>query len=121
MFTRSRLHRGEGELEEFHREIFSRRGRMASPKGEDGASSIPSEGEFLKAFMRMQTMAEELYQHRNKGEQGGPYHTEGKREGGGEDPPKTPLYSPSFLNVSLHSPFEKQNKLMGKLILICLN
>ena len=78
---------------------------MASPKGEDGASSIPFEGEFPKAFMRMKIMAKELYQHRNKGEQGGPYHTEGKREGGGEDPPKTPPYSPFFLDGSFHSPF----------------
>jgi hypothetical protein len=54
------------ELEEFDPEIGSRRGRMSSPKGEEAASSIPSEGEFLKAFMRMQTMVEELYQDRKK-------------------------------------------------------
>jgi hypothetical protein len=50
---------------------------MSSPKGEEAASSIPSEGEFLKAFMRMQMMVEELYKDRKKGEQGGPSHTEG--------------------------------------------
>ena len=60
MLTRSRLQHGEGELEEFDPEIGSIRGRMDSPKGEDGASSIPSEGEFLKALMRMQTMVEEI-------------------------------------------------------------
>ena len=115
MLTRSRLRCGKGELEEFDSEIGSRRGRMVSPKGEDVASSIPYEGENLKAFMRMQTMVEELYQDQKKGEQGGPYHTEGKREGGGEDPPKTPLSSPSFLNGSLHSPFEKQRKFDEKI------
>ena len=78
MLTRSILQCGEGELEEFDPEISSRRGRMDSPKGEDGVSSIPYEGEFLKAFMRMQPMVEELYQDRQKGEQGVPYHTEGK-------------------------------------------
>jgi hypothetical protein len=57
---------------------------MSSPKGEEAASSIPFEGEFLKAFMRMQTMVEELYQDRKKGEQGVPFHTEGKKEGGDE-------------------------------------
>ena len=81
---------------------------MASPKGEDGASPIPLEGEFLKTFMRMQTMVEELYQDRKKGEQGSPSHTEGKREGGGEDPPKTPPSSPSFLEGSLNYPLEKK-------------
>jgi hypothetical protein len=34
---------------------------MSSPKGEATTSSIPSEEEFLKDFMRMQTMVEELY------------------------------------------------------------
>ena len=47
MLTRSRLHRGEEELEAFDREIGSRRGKMSSPKGEEATSSIPSEGEFL--------------------------------------------------------------------------
>ena len=41
MLTRSRLQRGEGELEQFDLEIGSR-GRMASPKGDDGASLIPT-------------------------------------------------------------------------------
>ena len=62
MLTRSRIHPGEGDLEEFDPEIGSRRGRMASPKGEEVTSSISSEGELLKAFMRMQTMVEDLYQ-----------------------------------------------------------
>jgi hypothetical protein len=62
MLTRSKLQHGEGELEEFDPEIGSRRGRMSSPKGEATVSSIPSEEEFLKAFTRMQTMVEELYQ-----------------------------------------------------------
>ena len=77
MLTRSRLQRGEGELEEFDSEIGSRRGKMYSPKGEEVSYSIPSEGEFLKAFMRMQTMVEELYQDRKRGEQGGPSHVQG--------------------------------------------
>jgi hypothetical protein len=34
MLTRSKIQRGEGELEEFDLEIGSRRGRMSSPKGE---------------------------------------------------------------------------------------
>ena len=62
MLTRSKLKHGEGELEEFDPEIGSRRRKMTSLKGEEAASSIPSEGEFLKAFMRMQTMVEDLYQ-----------------------------------------------------------
>ena len=33
-------------------------------------------------------MVEELYQDQNKFEQGGPSHTEGKREGGSKDPHK---------------------------------
>ena len=66
MLTRSRLQHGEGELEEFDPKIGSRRGKMASPKGEEATSSIPYEGEFLKAFMRMQTMVEELYQEWKK-------------------------------------------------------
>ena len=69
----------------------------------------------------MQTMVEEHYQDQKKGEQGGPTHTEGKGEGGGEDRPKIPLSSPSFLDGSLHSPFEKKNKSDGNLISICLN
>ena len=98
MLTRSKLQCGEGELEEFDPEIGSRRGRIFSPKGEE-ASSIPFEGEFLKDFMRMQTMVEELYQDRNKGEQGGPYHIEDKKKGGDEEPPKTPPTSPSLLAI----------------------
>ena len=92
---------------------------MASPKGEDGASSIPSEGEFLKYFPRMQTMVEELYHDRKRGEHGGPSLTEGKKEGGGEDPPKTPPSSPSYLDGSLPSPFEKKKS--KKIALMCLN
>ena len=107
MLTRSKLQRGEGELEEFDPQIGSRRGRMSSPKGEEAASSIPSEGEFLKSFMRMQTMVQELYQDRKKGEQGGPSHTEDKKKGGDEDPPKTPPTSPSLFDGSIPSPFEK--------------
>ena len=53
-------------------------------------------------------MVEELYQYRKKGEQGGPSHVEGKKEGGGEKPPETPPSSPSYLDGSLHSPFKKQ-------------
>jgi hypothetical protein len=44
ILTRSKLQCGEGELEEFDLEVGSRRGRMSSPKGEEGASFIPSEG-----------------------------------------------------------------------------
>ena len=108
MLTRSRLQHGEGELEEFDPEISSRRGKMSSPKGEEATSSILSEGEFLKDFMRMQMMVEELYQDHKRGERGGPYHVEGKKEAGDEEPPKTPPYSPSYLDGSLHSPFEKK-------------
>ena len=42
--------------------------------------------------------------------QGGPSHVEGKKEGGGEEPPKTPPYYPSYLDSSLHSPFEKKKE-----------
>jgi hypothetical protein len=108
MLTRSKLHHGEGKLEEFDLEIGSRRGRMSSPKGEETTLSIPSKGEFMKAFMIMKTMVEEFYQDQKKGEQGGPSHIEGKKEGGGEEPPKTPPTSPSFLDGSIPSPFEKQ-------------
>ena len=81
---------------------------MSSPKGEETTSSIPSEGEYLKSFMRVKALVEELYQDRKKGEQGVPSHVEGKKEGGGEEPPKTPPSSSSYLYGSLHSPFEKQ-------------
>ena len=82
---------------------------MSSPKGEE-ASSIPSEGEFLKAFMRIQTMVEELCQDRKRGEQGGPSHVEGKKEGVGDEPTKSPPYSPSYLDGSLHSLFENKKE-----------
>ena len=114
MLIRSKLQHGEGELEESDPEIGSRRGKMDSPKGEAATFSIPSKGEFLKAFMRMQTMADEIYQDRKRGEQGGPSHVEGKKEGGDEEYPKTPPPSPSYLDGSLHSPFEKKRKLDGK-------
>ena len=78
---------------------------MASLKGEQETSSIPYEGEFLKALMRMQTMKEDIYQDQKRGEQGGPSHAEGKKEGGGEEPPKTLPSSPSYLDDSLHSQF----------------
>ena len=78
MLTRSRLQRSEGELKELDPQIGSRRGKMASPKGEDGTSSIPFEGKFLKDFMRIQTMVEELYQEQKKGKQGGPSNIDGK-------------------------------------------
>ena len=95
---------------------------MSSPKGEEATFSIPYEGEFLKSFMRMQTMVEELYQDRKRGEQGVPSHAEGKKEGGGEDPGKTPPSSSSYLDGSLHSPFEKKKKLDGKIHFnVCLN
>ena len=61
MLTKSRIQRGEGELEEFDLEIGSVREKMSSPKGEETTSSIPSKGEFLKAFMRMQMMVRDLY------------------------------------------------------------
>ena len=66
MLIRSRLERGEGEIEEFDPEIGSRRRKMASPKGEEATSYMLFEGEFLKAFMRIQTMVEDLYQDRKK-------------------------------------------------------
>ena len=52
---------------------------MDSPKGEDATSAITSKGEFIKDFMSMQIMVEDIYKDRNKGEQGGPSHLEGKR------------------------------------------
>ena len=58
---------------------------------------------------------EEIYQDQKNGEQGGPCHNEGKGEGGGEDPPKTPPYSLHFLYGSLRSPFEKKKKYDGKI------
>ena len=79
MLTRSILHRSDGELEQSDPQICSRRGRMASAKGEEATSSIPSEGEFLKAFIRMRTLVEELYQDWKRGEQGGPSHAKGKK------------------------------------------
>ena len=79
---------------------------MSSPKGEEATSFIPYEGEFLKAFLRMQTMVEEIYHNHKKGEHEGPSHDEGKKEGGGEEPPKTPSSSPSYLDGYLHSLFE---------------
>ena len=108
MLTRSRLQQGEGELEEFDPEIGSRRGKIL--KGEEVVYSIPFEGDFLKAFMRMQTIIEELYQDRKKGEQGIPPCAEGKKEVGGEEPPKSPPSSLSYINgsFSLHSPFRNQ-------------
>ena len=83
---------------------------MSSPKGEEAASSIPFEGDFLKTFMRMQMMVEELYQDRKRSETGGPSHVEGKKEVGGEEPPKSPPSSPTYVDgsFSLHSPFGKQ-------------
>ena len=80
---------------------------MASHKGEEANSSIPYEGQFLKSFMRMQTIVEDIYQYQKKGEQGGPSHVEGKK-GGGEEPPKIPASFPSYLDGSLHSPFENK-------------
>ena len=77
MLTRFTIQHGEGELEDFDLEIGSRRGKMSSLKGEEATFYIPSEGDFLKSFMRMLTMVEELYQDWKKGEQGGPSHTEG--------------------------------------------
>ena len=83
---------------------------MSSPKGEETTSSIPSEGEFLKTFMRMKMMVEELYQDRKKGEQGGPSHTEGKKEGGREEPLKPHQLLHIFLMVLfiLHLKNKKQ-------------
>ena len=74
ILARSRIHRGEGELEYFDPRIGSRRGKMASPKWEEVVSSIPCEGEFLKSSMRMKTMIGELYQDWKKGEWGGSSH-----------------------------------------------
>ena len=105
---RSRIQHDEGELEEFDPEIGSRRGRMVSPKGEDGASSIPYEGEFLKDYMRMQTMVEDLYQDQKKGKKGGPSNIEGKGEGDGKDPYKSPPSLPYFLDGYFHYPTGKK-------------
>ena len=91
---------------------------MSSPKGEEATSSMLSKGEFRKAFMRMQTMVEEIYHNHKKGEHEGPSHDEGKKEGGGEEPPKTPPSFPSYLDGSLHSLFEKKKE---RLTLMFLN
>ena len=103
MLKRLRLQCGEGELEEFDPDIGSRRGKISSPKGEEATSSIPFEGDFLRYFMRMKIMVEEIYQYRKRGEKGGPSHAEGKKEVGGEEPPKSPPSSQSYLDGSLHS------------------
>ena len=60
--------------------------------------------------MRMKMMVEELYQDRKRSETGGPSHVEGKKEVGGEEPPKSPPSSPTYVysSSSLHSPFGKQ-------------
>ena len=108
MLTRSRIQCGEGEIEEFDPENGPRRARMASPKGEDGASSILYEGEFLKDFMRMKTMVEEIDQVQKKGEQGGSSNIKGKGEGYGKDPPKTPPSSPYFIDGYFDSPSRKK-------------
>ena len=100
MLTRSKIQCGEGELEEFNPEIGSRKGKMSSWKGEETTSPIPSEGEFLKSFMRMQAMVEELYQDRKKGEQGGQSHAECKMEVGGKEPPKSTQYSLTYVDGS---------------------
>ena len=81
---------------------------MSSAKGEEATSYIPSKGEFLKAFMGMKTMVEELHQEWKKGEQRGPSHVEGKKEGGGEETPKTPTSSSSYLDIYMPSPFENK-------------
>ena len=73
----------------------------------------------MKYFMRMQTMVEEHYRDWKKGKQGGPSHVEGKKEGGGEEPPKTPTSSSSYLDIYMPSPFE--NKKKQNLTLMCLN
>ena len=110
MLIRYKLQHGEGELEESDLEIGSRRGKMASPNGEEATSSIPLEGYFLKDFMRMKTMVEEIYQDQNKGEQGGPSHVEGKKEWDSEEPCKTPPSSLSYPDGSIPSPFQGKFK-----------
>ena len=114
MLTRSKLKQGEGKLEKFHLEIGSRRGKMASPTKEEGVSSFPNEGEFIKAFMKMQAMVEELYQDRRKGEHGSSSKDKGKAQGGGKDPPPSPPSSPSSHDGS-HSSLDKQKKTVGKI------
>jgi hypothetical protein len=90
---------------------------MASQTGEEKVSSIPSEGDFLQAFMRMQVMVEELYQDRKKGEQGSSSQVKGKEEGVGKDPPKTPPSpsTPSELDGSFHYSDDKKKKTNEKI------
>ena len=78
---------------------------MASLKREEAVLTFLSKGEFLKAFMRMKIMVEENYQDQKKDEQGVASHDEGNKEAGGDEPSKTPLYSLSYLDDSLHSQF----------------
>ena len=55
----------------------------------------------------MQAMVEDLYQDQKRGEQGGLSHAEGKKEVGGEELPKFPPSSSSYIDgyLSLHSLF----------------
>ena len=56
---------------------------MSSRKGEEAVSSIPSEGDFLKAFTRMKMVVEKLYQYQNRSEPRVLSHANGKKEVGG--------------------------------------
>jgi hypothetical protein len=58
---------------------------VESPRGEN---PFKSEVMISQAFLEMKTMVEELYMEQNKKEEG---QSQGKGEGGGGDPPKTPL------------------------------
>ena len=65
-------------------------------------------------------MVEELYQDQKRGEQGGSSHAKGKKEVGGEEPPKSPPSSLSYIDgSSLYILCLERKK--KKLTLMCLN
>jgi hypothetical protein len=61
-----------------------------------------SKEDFVQAFMKMQSMVEEMYKNRKKDEKGNPSGTTVKYEGVGGDPPKS-LPSPSSSSSSSSS------------------
>ena len=73
MLTRSRLQRGEGELEEYNPEIGRRRVNQPSQmeEKEGGQSSELSVKDFQKLFLDMKAMVDELYAEKKKHKKGG--------------------------------------------------
>jgi len=104
MITRSKLQRGEGTLEEANPaigQVFQRQ-EMASPRSLR-EHPFGFEEAFFQAFMKMQSMVEEMYKDRKKAkEKSGPSGTTTKVEGEGGDPLESPLSSSSS-SVNKHS------------------